>query len=375
MTNHPGDPLSGKPPPAEQAAPTPPPAASHREGELVAAVPDPGFAAVEALSAAEQTELRRARDEEEEARGDATLTALRVPAALRYAWFFGFGLLGAVLTLYLCGQVTVTLTALAESPLWLQSLVLPVLLAAGGFLAFAIVALAVVYARTRPSPQIRLASLEALWERECLRATALRQASAARQKLIAYLQTYPVGEGEGSDLAALGFTPEELLALRRVRDELCDATLTPAVSSWLATYRDHFQAVLDRRAQARIRRHALRAAGLTMVMPVSLLDLTLVVTTALTLVRELCQIYRVRADRFGAGVICVRAILAAFVAGEAQDLSQKGAGSVADLVTESSPLAAAGVELVGAKLAEGTTNFIFMSRLGSKTRQLLQPVG
>ncbi len=356
--------------PAPESDPVPEPAAaSHRDGECVPNVPDIPPDVVPDAQAVVPAAPGKAE----------ALPDFRPPSSPWLKWHLGATvLIAAALGVLVFSQAISALALAAGLPVWAQyALLIPLGVCC---LAVVVVALLLVRAwlRLRAVRQVDLAALEELRARAQSRQDGVERFQDARAQLERYLGAYPLDVDGAARLAVAGLQPHEVEALARARDYLRDRSTDSR--SWLADYRELFQKTQDAAAAKRVNSWSLKAAGCVIASPLPLLDSALVLGIAFKMLKDLCFIYNVRAGRSGSLVLLNRAIVAAFIAGVAEDAMDVAGGVAAEelsVMVGEGALASVGAKAAGVvapKLGEGAVNAFFIRRLGKAAVRMLQPL-
>ena len=110
--------------------------------------------------------------------------------------------------------------------------------------------------------------------------------------------------------------------------------------------------------------------------PVAVIDQFIVLYSCVALTKELMTIYGLRPAFGQTATLLARAIVATYLSGLAQELSEGGANTLWDEVAQyqKEMLSGALARGITAKIAEGTSNYVLINRLGKRTISLLQPV-
>lgn len=351
--------------------PSPPPVsgARHREGECIPNVPD---ASPDVVS------------DERVAPGPAPADgppppAVPVPRASWFRWHtLGTVLIVAAFGILVIGQAISSLALAATLPVWAQYMLLVPL----GFCCLAVLGVCVSLVRSwlrlRVMTQIDIEALEELRRRARTRRDGLEHFQAAKAALRDYLASYPLDGADVRRLQSAGLDTARMAALAKERGILLAAVGDSR--SWLEDFRLHFQGGLDAAASSRIKSWSLKAAGCVMASPLPFLDAILVLGIALKMIRDLCVIYNVRSSRAGSFILLNRAVLAAFIAGVAEDAFDVAGGMASEELSGmfgESALAGFGgglARVVAPKLGEGAINAFFIHRLGRAAVRMLQPL-
>lgn len=351
------------PPPAAGRAPAPAPSETHREGECVPNVPDP---LPDVVNGAEAV-IARTRPEPAAPPPDAEAPWLR-------RHLIGTVLMVGVLGIVVFGQAISALAMAATLPAWAQWLLLVPLGACCLAVLWVCVGLVRSWLRLRSMRQVDLDALEELRRRAKTRRDGVEHFQGARIYLEGYLENYAIGAQNHDAMREAGFSAEALEKMTKNRDFLLDRPIDSR--SWLEEFRTQFQSSLDRTAEARVRAWALKAAGCVIASPLPLLDAVLVLGICFKLIKDLTVIYNVRSTRAGTLILLKRAVTATFIAGVAENITERAAEEIAGAAGEGT-LGTLGASLAGAlgpKLGEGAVNAFFMHRLGRSAISLLQPL-
>lgn len=355
---------------------------SYREGECVPNVPDipPAFVSPEEAARAEAAapSVPSAEDSASPPETASDFSSAASPSPW-FRWYVaGTAFTAAALAAIIIGQTVSALALAAALPLWAQyALLIPL-----GFcclvMLWVVLALARSWFRLRAVRQVDLDALEVLRARAETRQDGLAHFQKARAGLEKYLTHYPLGSDGCARLASAGIPPREIENLARSRDRL--AAFAVDSRSWIAAFREEFQNTLDAAAHKRVSSWSLKAAGCVIASPLPLLDAVLVLTISLRMVKDLAAIYNVRSSRAGTFLLLNRAIVAAFVAGAAEDAAEVAGSMAAEelsgMIGESA-LNSVGAKVAGVvapKLGEGAINAFFVRRLGKAVIRLLQPL-
>jgi uncharacterized membrane protein YcjF (UPF0283 family) len=288
--------------------------------------------------------------------------------------------LGAALALFVASQavgVIADVQSLPEPWRWgvygLVGLCLGVIVLAAGRAT-------VSFLRFRATPRLSSRALTELAERAELREEARADLDTAAAHLHRILADYPAGDDPGRrSLTSLGFTADAARALAADRRTLLDEYGQVPSAQWVARYRELFAARLDDAARRVVRKRSLLVGAKTAAVPNGPLDTAILLTHAFLMVGDLCRLYRVRTDRRGTMAITWRILIAAFVAGRLEDLTDEAARHLSDAAAGSATgvLAKAGSAVAGkvvGKAAEGVVNAAFTYRLGRAAMRQLRPI-
>jgi uncharacterized membrane protein YcjF (UPF0283 family) len=310
---------------------------------------------------------------------------LRLPAFLVHPLVGGVLVgLAALLGLFLFAQVTSTLAALATLPAWARYGGWAVLAVLTGIVLFTIGRFVVFYLRLKPNQPIRLQSLERLAERTQLRWLVEQKKGEARERLMTYLQGYPLAEAaDRAALAGLGLGEEQLRHLVRARAELLDLDHFANSDDWFAAVRTRFQGPLDAAAEARVRYFSVRIGLMTAVAPNALVDTLLTLYCSFMMLADLCRIYNLRVGQLGTAILLTRAFFNAYLAGQLTEFHSVTEAGIQGLMAHTGlhfgslaqDAAVAKVAgKVGTRFASGLLNCFLLQRLGRYAARLLKPV-
>jgi uncharacterized membrane protein YcjF (UPF0283 family) len=310
---------------------------------------------------------------------------LRLPPFLVHPLVTG-GLVGlaALLGLFLFAQVTSTLAALATLPAWAQYSGWAILAVLSGLVVFTVGRFVVFYLRLNPNQPIRLRSLERLAERTRLRWLVEQKKGEARERLMAYLEGYPLtGASDRAALVGLGVSEDQLHQLEQTRAKLLDFNRFANSEDWFTAVRTQFQAPLDTAAVSRVKYYSWRIGFMTAVSPNSLVDTLLTLYCSFMLLADLCRIYNLRVSRLGTAVLLARAFFNSYLAGQLsefhsvaeagiQELMGRAGLHFGSLATDAALAKVAGK--FGTRVASGVLNSFLLQRLGHYAARLLKPV-
>jgi uncharacterized membrane protein YcjF (UPF0283 family) len=310
---------------------------------------------------------------------------LRLPAFLVHPLVGGVLVgLAALLGLFLFAQVTSTLAALATLPAWARYGGWAVLAVLTGIVLFTICRFVVFYLRLKPNQPIRLQSLERLAERTQLRWLVEQKKGEARERLMAYLQGYPLADaGDRVALAGLGLGEEQLQNLERARAALLDLDHFANSDDWFVAVRTRFQGPLDAAAEARVRYFSVRIGLMTAVAPNALVDTLLTLYCSFMMLADLCRIYNLRVGQLGTAVLLARAFFNAYLAGQLTEFHSVTEAGIQELMAHTGlhfgslakdAAVAKVVGKVGTRFASGLLNCFLLQRLGRYAARLLKPV-
>ena len=237
----------------------------------------------------------RARIEiETEASGQIVnvIPELRLPR-----WLTGGGLLFGVFAilslvgLFVFAQTITLLAHVAILPKlirWSSYLLIGVLI---GGIVLGVARLLIAYVRLRRTQRITLRGIDSLNERAQFRRLAAGEIDKAHRLVLKYLDDFPTDRGA---LVKLGFSDELAKKLLSSRSELADPSKHLGTTDWLKRFRQDFQSVVDKAADACIKRHAQRVGLKVAALPWALVDVAVVLRGAFMMIGDLCKIYRLR---------------------------------------------------------------------------------
>ncbi len=334
-----------------------------------------------AIRLAEEAEAR-----DELARAEEFLAA--DPAVFRWLGWFAHPLAGAfllgtvgVLGLFLYSQTFTILANIATQPLWAQYFGYGGLALLAGCVVFAMLRLALVYARLQRNRQIRLDGLEELNARTRLRWLVNAKVTEARGQLTRYVAAYPLEKP--AKLISLGLTPEVAGRLTAARVELTDADKFGGSPVWFERFYAGFQTPLDELAEARVRYWSNRAMVVTALSPNGLVDTLATGYFGFAMLTDLCRVYNLRAGRTGTAVLLGRVFFNAYLAGQLNDVESVIEGQADHVFEQGLQVVGVGVGAgaaskilgkVGAKATTGYLNRLLLMRLGRYTCRLLRPM-
>jgi len=335
------------------------------------------------LKAAEEQAIRDLEEADELTASDPAILqwagwATHPPAA---AFLLGsFGALG----LFLYSQVLSILANIATQPEWIQYLGYAALAILSSAILLSMMRLAILYVRLRRNRQLRLKGLEELQDRTRLRWLAHAKVVEAKSRLEQYLTEYPMLDDKQKKAAArVGVTPELILGLTKVKEELLDPARYASAGLWFDRFRDGFQTSLDQAAEARIKYWANRAMLVTAVSPNGLVDSISTTYFGFALLADLCQIYNLKAGRTGTAVLLGRVFFNAYLSGQLNDFEKLAEEQYDQIFAQGLQIVGAGVGSqvagrflgkVGAKATTGYLNRVMLMRLGRYACRLLRPV-
>ncbi len=320
--------------------------------------------------------IGQAMQEDLEKQADQILSrspGIRLPRFLfRPTFILLAAALGSLLGLFIATEIISVIDKLANLPLWAQytwytaiGIFLTVILIAG----LRLVGLYIKLART---PQVPLKGLDELARRQSLRKIATREMGRAHKQLVAYVETYPIGEQiPDKPLLEMGFTDQEISKLIKQRESLLNPDSTPDAEQWLNKFNKDFQPLLDKCADRKIRSYALRVGIKTAVTPTGIIDTLIVTASSFTMIGDLCKIYNLRMGTLSTAVVMVRAFAFAYLAAEFEQIFEQ----VSDSIFEGAEGFSSAVARVALpNIAEGKANAFLIWRLGKATKSLLKPM-
>jgi len=291
----------------------------------------------------------------------------------------------AVFGLFLVAQITSTLSALATFPAWLQWVGGAVLVLLTCVVVYGIIRFLFFYFRLKPNQPIRVKVLEQLAQRAHLRRLAQIKKTEAKDSLEAYLRDYPLEEADARKTRSLvGLDEGKIRELKAARTVLLDRARFANHAQWFADFRTRFQVILDTAADARVKRFARRAGVATAASPNALVDTLLTLSIAVSMLKDLCVIYNLRANRVGTYALLVRVFFNAYLAGRLDELEDVTGEGIRNLIQESDwgswtsflhdATFARIAGKVGAAASSGLLNYYMIKRLGRYAVRLLRPI-
>jgi uncharacterized membrane protein YcjF (UPF0283 family) len=217
-----------------------------------------------------------------------------------------------------------------------------------------------------------------------MRAVALQKTAEARERIVAYLNAYPLAGRDARALARLGLTDEVQQRLLEVKKALCDNNQFVNTSNWLARFRDEFQSAVDAAAEERIRYWSNRVFVVTTVSPNAVIDSGAALFYTFSMLSDLCELYNLRAGRAGTAVLLGRTVFNAYIAGQGTEWEKLAEEEYNELFNHALRSLGIGVSSavvgkvlgkVGAKATTGYMNRVLLARLGRYAARLLRPVG
>ena len=324
-------------------------------------------------------ELRREFERKLEELGTGS-TSFNLPAGvLRLVTWIGWGV-ASVLGLFLVAQGTALVDDIRMLPTpfdWIAGVSASVFAI---ILIVLILKLGIMLARLRRSPAISLRSLEALQQRERWQRLAKRHTEHAKGELQDYLKGYELGGDTRKRLRVFGVSEDQYDKLVEAHESLLgDEPLSP--DEWLKAFSLRFQSILDAAAERRAKSYAMKVGVATAATPVAVIDQLIVLYSCVALTKELMTIYGLRPAFGQTATLLARSIVATYLSGLAQELSEDGVDTVWDTVAQYQEELSTGPWMQGiaakigaAKIAEGALNGFLIQRLGKRTISLLQPV-
>jgi putative membrane protein len=389
-----GVPVAGRaatlPRPPELAAPDEP--VELREGETELGRPPQVPSALDLLSDADRTTLRKLEEEQASKElAEAEMLLAADPTGLGWLGWFGAPLVlaffvGAVglAGLFTFNQVLALLANLAAQPQWAQYVGYAGLALFGACILYAFGRFAVLYARLRSNRQVQVKGLEELARRTRLRWLAAAKTTEAREQLERYLREYPLDtEKDRKALAAVGLSDATQVRLKVVREQLLDPAKFASSDQWFARFHNEFQAELDAAAEARVKYWGSRIWVVTAVAPNAVVDTGATLFYAVSMLTDLCRVYQLRAGKTGTGVLLGRVFFNAYLAGQGAEWEKVVEDQYDQLFHEALNVVGVGVGSnlagkvlgkVGARATTGYLNRVLLVRLGRYAARLLRPV-
>ena len=365
------------------AAPDNGPGKSLREGDDGLGVPQSRIEGARTLTDEEIKEYKHRQDEELRREFERKLeelgaagTSFNIPTGvLRVVTWIGWGV-ASVLGLFLVAQGAALVDDIRVLPTpfnWIAGV------SASAFATILIVLilkLGIMLARLHRSPAIPLRSLAALQQRERWQQLAKQHTERAKGELQDYLKGYELGGDARKRLRAFGVSEDEYDKLVEAHAFLLgDEPLSP--DEWLKAFSLRFQSILDAAAERRAKSYAMKVGVTTAATPVVVIDQLIVLYSCVALTKELMTIYGLRPAFGQTATLLARSIVATYLSGLAQELSEGGV----DMVVDGTAQELLGPSMLGltakigaAKMAEGIFNGVLIRRLGKRTISLLQPV-
>ena len=358
-----------------------------REGDDGLGIPQSRIEGARTLTDEESKDHERRQDEELRREFERKLeelgtgsTSFNLPAGvLRLVTWIGWGV-ASVLGLFLVAQgaALVDDIRVLSTPFdWIVGVSASIF---ATILIVLILKLGIMLARLHRSPAIPLRSLEALQQRERWQRLVRRHTEHAKGELQDYLKGYELGGDARKRLRACGVSEAQYDELVEAHGFLLrDEPLSP--DEWLKAFSLRFQLILDAAAERRAKRYAMKVGVATAATPVAVIDQLIVLYSCVALTKELMTIYGLRPAFGQTTTLLARSIVATYLSGLAQELSEDGVDTVWDAVAQYREELSTGPWMQGiaakigtAKIAEGALNGFLIRRLGKRTISLLQPV-
>ena len=360
---------------------------SLREGDDGLGIPQSRVEGARTLTSKEIKEYEHRQDEELRREFERKLeelgaagTSFNIPTGvLRVVTWIGWGV-ASVLGLFLVAQGAALVDDIRVLPTpfnWIAGV------SASAFATILIVLilkLGIMLARLHRSPTVPLRSLAALQQRERWRHLVKQHTERAKGELQDYLKGYELGEDARKRLRAFGVSEDQYNKLVEAHEFLLgDEPMSP--DEWLKTFSLRFQSILDAAAERRAKSYARKVWIATAATPVAVIDQLIVLYSCVALTKELMTIYGLRPAFGQTATLLARSIVATYLSGLAQELSEDGVDTAWDVVAQyqgelsTGPLVQGITAKIGiAKVAEGRFNYALIRRLGKRTVFLLQPV-
>ncbi|MDR0881950.1 MAG: DUF697 domain-containing protein [Candidatus Adiutrix sp.] len=328
---------------------------THREGECDADVPDALPIQVTEASHIYNPPNDLDGSDIDEVNSNGTNTKLRfnlivLGAIAVLTAFFGF---------YISTQAIGAVALAQTMPTWGQVLFLPPLTLCGLIVILVFISFIWSWYKLNNFIQINLGDIQKLALQRDTRQEARHHSREAKNRLLAYLKNYPIPSAPDKQSQ---FTKDNTTNLENARKKLL-AEVTDT-GDWIDKFNSEFLAQLDTIADAKIKAQAIKAGVAAMASPLPLLDSILILGLSFDLLKELCKIYNIRIGGLALPFLFGRVIRNAFIA----DVTDGALDLLSDAVGSSF------LNFVGAKVAEGGINAIFMRRLGRSAQGLLRPV-
>jgi putative membrane protein len=388
-------PGTGRPPLSVVPAPEPGPRLHEpdepRQGDTALGRPVPVALEQRPLTTEERAELATKERQEAERIADQLMYAGDPPG---FEWFgrfasplalaLAFGTFG-VFGVFVFNQTAQLIGALAEMPLWAQCVGYAGLGLFALCILFALGRFALLYLRLRENRQLRLKGVRELDKRVEMRAVAEAKAAEARDRIVTYLNEYPLKDVETcKKLARLGLTHEVQQHLMDARKALLDRDQFVSTEQWLARFRAEFQTAIDAAAEERIKYWSNRVFVVTALSPNAVIDSGAALFYTFSMLSDLCELYNLRAGRAGTTVLLGRAVFNAYIAGQGPEwekLAEEQYGELFNHAVQSLGIGVSSAVVgkvlgkVGAKATTGYMNRVLLARLGRYGAHLLRPVG
>ncbi len=305
----------------------------------------------------------------------------RFASPLAYALALGaFGVFGV----FVFNQAAQLVGVLAQLPVWAQCVGYGGLGLFAVCILFALGRFAVLYLRLRENRQLRLKGVRELDKRVESREVAAAKTAEARDRIVAYLNEYPLLDGKHARaLARLGLSDEVQQRLADARHALCDNDQFVDTAQWLERFRAEFQRAIDAAAEERVRYWSNRVFVVTAVSPNAVIDSGAALFYTFSMLSDLCELYNLRAGRAGTAVLLGRTVFNAYIAGQGTEWEKLAEEQYNDLfdhalrslgIGVSSAVVGKVLGKVGAKATTGYMNRVLLARLGGYAARLLRPV-
>lgn len=316
--------------------------------------------------------LERTEEDRRKQKGQPVLCGIPFPSGIKKMTGYVLVVLAAGLSLFLVAQLAAVYADLHALPSPWNWLALAIAAVSACIFAFVIVRLLTAFVSLRRTTQLQLAGLRELAERGHLQAVAAKKLDEGQQKILAYVDAFPVNEVE--KLRSSGFKEDEISELQKARGNLIAEDRLDA-GQWIDRFQDIFQRVLDDAATRRVNAHAIKAGAASAACPNQVLDNAIVLFLSLNMLNELMRIYNLRTSSSAAALLLSQAVAHAFIGGEMQELTEDFMDSLFSAVADDpgALLSAVGSKLAG-KATEGIANALLVRRLGNAARELLAPV-
>ena len=235
------------------------------------------------------------------------------------------------------------------------------------------------YFRLERSPRISLRALRELSARSQLRRQAAGLLNQAKERLVRFLEEYPVeSDADKARLARLGFPPAVLELLAENRRQLLKSAPEESCEGWLNQFEARFVVLLDRAARRRVTRYSWLVGVKTAAAPTGFVDTSIVLINAYRLMDDLCQIYRLRAGGVGTLSILVRIFVNAFAAARMEEWMDSATQHIMDAGSQGGEGMAAFFKVIGggvlSRAAEGGANAFLLVRLGAAGIHYFRPL-
>ncbi len=236
-----------------------------------------------------------------------------------------------------------------------------------------------VFFRFQRSPRISMRALSQLSARSHLRRQAAGLLSQAKERLIRFLEDYPLESGaDKAALARLGFAPETVKLLAENRKRLLESAPDESCEGWLNQFEIRFLILLDRGARKRVTRYAWLVGIKSAAAPTGFVDTAIVLINAYRLMEDLCRIYRVRTGGAGTLSVLLRIFINAFAAARLEEWMDSATQHIMDTASQGGEGMAAFFKVIGggvlSRAAEGGANAFLLVRLGAAAIHYLRPL-